>query len=310
MTEKRFNIKEALFNLGYSNINDYGAYYRTRPIYRDSDSNTSLSINKTTGRYRDFGRNKSGSFEELVKLSLDLLDIDEAKEWIEKTQKPSAEKVEKRIEPLKCMKTYSGENLSSLTPDHSYWVERGVPEEVVKEFRGGVDNGIEGGKMQGRYVFPIFNSKEKIVGFSGRLISTPTGKSTPKWKHLGQKINWVYPAFLSKRILQSEKKVILVESIGDALALYNCGIRNAIVTFGLDIGVGVLTYLLRLNCKRIIVSLNNDAETEAGNNAARKMYDTITKHFDKDRVHICLPDKNDFGDMSKEEILSWSKQIN
>tara|TARA_Y100000004_G_C8946026_1_gene426325 strand:+ start:776 stop:1696 length:921 start_codon:yes stop_codon:yes gene_type:complete len=306
MTEKHFDIKEALFNLGYSNISDYGAYYRTRPIYRDSDSNTSLSVNKSTGRYRDFGRNKSGSFEELVKLSLNLLDIEEAKEWIEKTQKPSAIKTDKRVKPLKCMKVYDGKNLSSLKLDHSYWINRGISEEVIKEFRGGLDDGIEGGKMQGRYVFPIFNSKEQIVGFSGRL----TGSGNPKWKHLGQKTNWVYPAYLSKKILQEKKEVILVESIGDALALYNCGIRNTLVTFGLDVGLGVLTYLLRLNCSRIIVSLNNDAESAAGNNAARKMYETITKHFDKDKVHICLPEKNDFGDMNKEEILEWSKRIN
>jgi DNA primase len=209
------------------------------------------------------------------------------------------------------MKTYSGQNLSSLTADHSYWVDRGISEETIRLFRGGVDDGIEGGKMQGRYVFPILNSKQEIVGFSGRLLSAPSehGQS-PKWKHLGQKGSWVYPAFLNKKTLQEKREIILVESIGDALALYNCGVENILVTFGLDVGLGVLTYLLKLNSQRIIISLNNDEKTGAGNNAAKKMYRTVTNHFDKKQVQIYLPTKNDFGDMSKEEIWHWREQVN
>ena len=41
------DIKETLINLGYSNIKDMGSEYRTRPIYRESDNNTTLRIKKT-----------------------------------------------------------------------------------------------------------------------------------------------------------------------------------------------------------------------------------------------------------------------
>ena len=64
------DVKQTLLELGYSNIKDSGDFYRTKPIYRDSDNETSLSVNKITGRFVDFGRNIKGSFEELVRLSL------------------------------------------------------------------------------------------------------------------------------------------------------------------------------------------------------------------------------------------------
>ena len=51
------NIKEVLFELGYTNIIENHKEYRTRPIYRDSDNNTVLSINKINGRFVDFARN-------------------------------------------------------------------------------------------------------------------------------------------------------------------------------------------------------------------------------------------------------------
>ena len=76
------NIKEVLLELGYSNIMDTSKAYRTRPIYRDSDNNTVLSIDKTSGRFIDFARNITGSFDDLVKLSLNLTTIEEARAWL------------------------------------------------------------------------------------------------------------------------------------------------------------------------------------------------------------------------------------
>ena len=57
------DIKEMLYELGYSNISEYPREYRTRPVYRESDNNTVLRIDKATGRFVDFAENISGSFE-------------------------------------------------------------------------------------------------------------------------------------------------------------------------------------------------------------------------------------------------------
>ena len=41
-------VKEILINLGYSNISEDSKNFRMKPVYRDSSSNTVLSVRKDT----------------------------------------------------------------------------------------------------------------------------------------------------------------------------------------------------------------------------------------------------------------------
>jgi DNA primase len=164
----------------------------------------------------------------------------------------------------------------------------------------------ENGKMKNRYVFPIFNSKKEIVGFSGRDV---TNNSKIKWKHLGDKINWCYPSFLNLEEIKSQKEAILVESIGDCLSLWDAGIKNTIVTFGLEISISILNFLLKVDPNKIYISFNNDQEkNNAGNIAAEKGKNKLLRYFDPKQIEIKLPDKKDFGEMSVDEILIWKKK--
>ena len=65
---------------------------------------------------------------------------------------------------------------------------------------------------------------------------------------------------------------------------------------------------MMLNLDKIYISLNND-KSEAGNNAAKNIYKSLSNHFDGNQLKIALPTKNDFGCMSKEEISTWHKTI-
>lgn len=195
--------------------------------------------------------------------------------------------------------------LLKLKKDHSYWINRGIPEDVVSQFEGGV---ASSGKMAGRYVFPIFNKYDQIVGFSGRDI---LGRSeVPKWKHIGNKSFWCFPAKLTLKAIKSKKEVFIVESIGDALALYNAGIDNFIVSFGLEISTAIINFLLKVDVSKIRICFNDDSENNsAGNEASEKAYNKLTKFFDRNQVVINLPSKNDFGEMTTEEITEWKRKI-
>ena len=57
------DFKNILLDLGYSNIKDNGRELRMRPLYRDSNNDTVLSVRKDTGYFIDFSKNVSGSFE-------------------------------------------------------------------------------------------------------------------------------------------------------------------------------------------------------------------------------------------------------
>ena len=300
------DVKQTLLELGYSNIKDSGDYYRTKPVYRDSDNETSLSVHKITGRFVDFGRNVKGSFEELVRLSLRVDKIEDAKEWLSDKTTHYTE-APKYVAKISEQKIFDENLLHKIKKDQSYWTKRGVSEETLDEFKGGT---VDSGKMKDRYVFPIFNSKNKIVGFSGRDLMNYKNSHRPKWKHIGSKSTWVYPAFLNSDILLKNKKIIIVESIGDLLSLWDANIKYVIVSFGLDISSQLLNFLLKIDPNEVILSFNNDeANNSAGNKAADKAFNKLNKYFDPKQIKIILPDKKDFGEMNKEEILKWQKNI-
>lgn len=298
------NLREMLLDLGYQNVTDCGKEFRARPVYRDSDSNTVLRIRKDNGCFVDFSKNISGSFAELVKLSLGLTDVKEAKAHISDKWGISSSKLHKPKPEIKMPKIFPKESLAKLIPEHEYWTDRGISLETIKAFEGGV---VKEGRMKERYVFPIFNHKKDLIGVSGRdLINNSENKKRPKWKHIGTKAEWKYPLFFNYKILKAKNEAVLVESVGDMLSLWDAGVKNVIVTFGLDLSISIINLLLRFDLDRMLVSLNNDAESNyAGNEAAQKMHKKLRKYFDENQVEVKLPTKNDFGEMSKEEILEW-----
>ena len=301
------DIKEMLYELGYSNISEYPKEYRTRPIYRESDNNTVLRIDKTTGRFVDFAENISGSFEDLVKLTLKMKSIDDAQKWVSSKGEHVGQTSAVVVKPeIKSPKIFRKDCLDKLVHNHIYWINKGISEETIGGFRGGI---ISEGKMKNRYVFPIFDSKDRLVGVSGRYIKEIKYDNIPKWKHIGDKYAWKYPLFLNHKIIRNEKSAVIVESIGDMLSLWEAGVRNSIVTFGLDISSAIMGVLLRFDLDKIYVSFNNDSDNNnRGNLAAKKAQNKLLKHFDPKQVEVKLPTKNDFGDMNKKEIQLWAKE--
>ena len=159
--------------------------------------------------------------------------------------------------------------------------------------------------MFNRIVFPIFQD-EDLVGFAGRLIpEIKVSEKIPKWLILGKKTNFSFPFHLNYRIIQKSKSVILVESIGDCLALWNAGFRNVLVLFGLSLGKGIYKKLIANAVNTVYISLNID-ENERGQSAAKNLYKQLKGSFD--RVEILEPPKNDWGDCSKQEIREYLKE--
>ena len=299
------DYKELLQEMGYNNIIDNGKELRTKPIYRDSSSGTVLSIRKDTGHFIDFSKQISGSFHELVKLSLGLKTFDEANDYLSNKIATPTKAVQKP--EVNIPRVFPHNYVNKFVSDHSYWINRGVSAETLNLFQGGV---VSSGTMADRYVFPIFNSKKELVGVSGRCILESPNDSRPKWKHRGTKSKWKYPLQANYQYLKDEKEIFLVESIGDMLALWEAGLKNSVVTFGLDVSAALLHLFLKIDPDKIYISFNNDqSNNQAGNKAAEKAKYKLNNHFDRDQVLISLPDKKDFGEMSSEEIKIWEKRV-
>jgi hypothetical protein len=302
------NLVEILHKLGYTNLKSSGPVFRTRPLYRDSGNNQVLCIFKDTGYFKDHGREEfKGSLEELVRLTLSLSSHKEACQWLGVDYKKINYKPVEVIKYIEQDKIFDKENLSLIKPIHDYWNDRKISNDTLNNFKSGIDNGTEGGKMQNRYVFPIFDDKDNIIGLSGRKLEAKSNR--PKWIHYGKKSKWIYPSFINKNHVKDQEEVILVESIGDMLSLWEAGIKNSVVLFGVNLSDSILFYLIGLRVKKIVIALNNDGENKAGNSGAEKISKDLKNYFEESYIKIALPDKNDFNEMSENEILNWKKNV-
>jgi len=293
------NVYDILSSIGY-NLSDRGKEYRCLPLYRDSDDPTVLKIKKDTGEWYDFKLCIGGKLESLVAKTLGK-DETQAKEYLNSRDYVEARPVSRP--KVEIPKIYPSEWLERLTIDDRYWNERGVSTCTLENFRGGV---AKQGSLYGRYVFPIFK-RDGIVGFAGRDVLENSSKQRPKWKLIGPKKTWVYPAKNSYSYIKDTKQVIFVESIGDMLKLWESGIKNTLVLFGLNLSEATLNFLLSVEPKSIVIALNND-ESNAGNNASHRISKKLSKYFSSSRLKINLPFKNDFGDMGVSEIRDWNKK--
>lgn len=305
------SVRRILQDIGYV-LTDNGREFRAKPLYRDSDNDSVLRIWKNSGQWVDFKENKSGSLEELIRLTLKLKSIEEAKQWIgSKGISSNSEEIEKPRAITKQIQYFDKSLLLKLTKNDEYWNNRGISSSTLAPFNGGV---ATTGKMYNRYTFPVFDNKDNIIGFSGRDISAFSLEGRPKWKHIGDKKEWVYPLKVNVEDIKKCKKIILLESIGDMLALRENGINNSIVTFGLNISAKIIYSLIALNPDKIVIAFNNDSDNNgAGNEAAISAKNKLLNYFDRNQISINLPvGAKDFGDLNlfdKSKIQEWYKTI-
>lgn len=299
------DVLDILQRIGYTDLRDHGKEWRAKPLYRASGNNTSLAVNKNTGDWYDFSSRQGGGLASLVKLSLGMATIADAEHYMGDTALIGAAPKRNRYE-LTEIKKFDKTLLFKLQQDHEYWLKRNISLETIKIFQGGVSFN---GKMAYRYVFPIFDDKDELIGFSGRSLTN--NPDYPKWKHIGAKSNWCYPLKWNTEIIQRTKEVILLESIGDMLALWDNGIKNTIVTFGVDISSKIIQFLIKMDVERIILGFNNDSENEfVGNIACEDGKEQLLSFFDERQIEIGIPESKDFGIMSSEQIALWKQKHN
>ncbi len=285
--------RESLDKLGYP-LQDCGSHWRTRAIYRNGKTNTSVIIYKDSGVWKDFGTDSQAKpFSALVQETLNTNDPKTLKEYLidspDQQYKPKA--IEEKIE---MEKIYPESYLEKLLPMKTFYEKRGISSKIQDMFKCGYAGG---GKMYRRIVFPIYDLDNQIHGFSGRSVTDD--KNIPKWKHMGRKTNWIYPHHLSHKNIEEKEEVILVESIGDCMALYEAGYSNVLMLAGLDISAKMISYLNTFDLKRIIISTNNDnsKDVNTGALASIKIASKLSTVFDLSLIKINPPICNDFGDM-------------
>lgn len=305
-------IQETLLSLGYK-LSDRGAYWQTNAVFRSGNNQTALQIYKDTGVWKDYVQDTSFSpFKRLVEATLGTNDKNEVNKYLNDEDAGLLYSKKTSAAPkIEMEEVYENEMLDRLLPHYKFYNDKGISTKILQELKGGL---ATTGQLNQRFVFPIFNEHNQIHGFSGRDMQS--GESNrPKWKHIGKKKNWIYPFHANSKTresIQSSKTIILVESIGDALNLKQNDINNCLVAFGLNLSGALICHLVSLCLDKVIIAFNNDSEKSEnrGLTAAVKNYLKLLQVFEPDKIKICLPIKNDFGDMSSPDFDEWKTKLN
>ncbi len=88
-------------------------------------------------------------------------------------------------------------------------------------------------KFRNRLIFPIKNTRDKVIGFGGRAIdeSTPKYLNSPESLIFKKKEN-LYGLNLAKNAIRKKNLAIMVEGYMDVVSLFDAGIENVVATLG------------------------------------------------------------------------------
>ena len=303
------SIRPTLEKIGYRLI-DCGNHWRTKALYRGGDNESAVCIYKNTGVWSDYAQgSQKFPFERLIKLTCGS-DPQTIKKILSSINK-SEEHVYVEKQTIEMDAIYPESILNNLFPNFSFYKRKGLSEETLNFYKTGL---AQSGKMYRRMVFPIYNEYSQIVGFSGRKTDIDNDK-IPKWKHIGKKRNWIYPAYIPAEetvdsIIRKTGEVVIVESIGDSMALFESGVKNSLVSFGLGCQPIMLSYLSSFSVKRIVIAGNNDSDGENhGYLGSVKTLLNLLPYFDFNCIEIVLPPENhnDFSDAftSGLDLKKW-----
>ena len=228
--------------------------------------------------------------------------IAEAQKFIGSNQ--SAAPVEK--EPsLELAPKFDTKDIENLTPSFKFYLDKGISRETLLTFDAGF---AHGGRFYGRVVFPV-KSKNKVIGAAGRDV---LARDVPKWKICGKKKTFIYPLAQAGPYISKTRKIILIESIGDLLNLWENGVKNALVLFGTSLSDDLLRAIVAQNPAQILLGLNNDIDKDInrGQEATNKVREKLSKWFSPKIIVDGKPPAGDFGQLKPEEIRAWAEAHN
>ncbi|MGL4319167.1 MAG: DNA primase [Pseudomonas sp.] len=162
------------------------------------------------------------------------------------------------------------------------------------------DSGKRYDRFRDRVMFPIRDSRGRIIAFGGRVLGDDKPKylnspETPVF-HKGQELYGLYEARKSNRDLD---EIMVVEGYMDVIALAQQGLRNAVATLGTATSEEHLKRLFRL-VPSVLFCFDGDA---AGRKAAwRALESTLPSLQDGRRARfLFLPDGEDPDSLVRAE---------
>jgi DNA primase len=293
----------------------------------------SFSVNAERKLFHCFGCGKGGDLIGFVR-ETEGLDFAEAVEWLSdrtgvaleyEESSPGAEASRRRrdrlFEVLEAAAQYYSRYLwesAKAEPVRGYLAERGLGEEICRQFRLGLspdgetlpakarERGFTSAELTaaglvnrrgndyfaGRLVFALRDPRGRVVGFGARRLadSDPIRAkyvNSPE-SELFHKASLVYGLDQARAAIAKEDRAVVVEGYTDVLALHQASMETAVASMGTALTPAQLKELRRLT-GRLYLCFDADAAGEA---ATLRGMDLAYRQFDEVRV-VALPPGSD-----------------
>lgn len=263
------------------------------------ETNPSLSVNLGKGVFHCFACKESGNFIKLV-AEFDGLSYDQARALVQEGEgddlllKSMLDGLLEDEEEVVQM-PFSRKAFHKLFPAVSeaglnYLYGRNISRETAERFdlRWGVK-----GIMQGRVVFPVYNTEGKLTTYGGRAI---TQDVQPKTRKARSGLSGFYGLWELVKDTHQRRPLILVEGEFDAMYLQQCGYPaiSTMGTAGLTEGQRVL---LKRYASLVVWSYDGD---DAGRKAQAKGV-LATRRF-VPTIGVNLPDGSDPNELTVKQV--------
>ncbi|MDL2281091.1 DNA primase [Selenomonadales bacterium OttesenSCG-928-I06] len=153
-------------------------------------------------------------------------------------------------------------------------------------------------RFRNRIMFPIFDIRDRVIGFGGRSIDNTEPKylNSPETK-IFNKRQVLYGLNIAYKYIKESGKVIIVEGYIDVITAHNLGFKNTVASLGTAFTPDQARQLLKLNNPELIFCYDSDA---AGQKATLKAL-TVIKNMLKANVKILkLTDSKDPDEFLKK----------
>jgi DNA primase len=156
-------------------------------------------------------------------------------------------------------------------------------------------------RFRGRIMFPILDTRGRVIGFGGRVMAATDGPKylnspeTPVF-HKGRELYGLYEA---RQALRRIDRLIVVEGYMDAVALAQAGIANTVATLGTAATPEHFQKLYRY-CEEVVCCFDGD---NAGRQAAWRALDSALPQLSDGRQlrFVFLPDGEDPDSLVRAE---------
>jgi len=145
-------------------------------------------------------------------------------------------------------------------------------------------------RFRSRVIFPIFDTQDRVVGFTGRIFNDQDHSNEPKYLNspenpIFNKGRLLYGFSQNKKAIREKEQAILVEGQMDFLMAWQDGVKNVVATSGTALTEEQLKILKRVT-KTLLIGYDMD---EAGRLATERAID-LAKSADFRVQVLTLPE--------------------